>query len=167
MKLRIELNMPIEMAEERLNQHMNSEHHLWPLLIKSGVLIFWSKTGMFGKIQAHRLWLACIHSTENYPRRCFFARFFEQDGLTILQGEFRFSVWSIAGNIFQLILLLLIGGALFGDWPFWISAGLKIGGLYIAGIFLIGLYRNRHYDSETETFLLELYASELRNSAIK
>ncbi|MBS1401539.1 MAG: hypothetical protein HPZ79_00940 [Oscillospiraceae bacterium] len=161
MKLRYELNMSIEAAEDRMSQHMDSEHSLLSVLAKSRLIPFYSKVGMFGGIQAHRLWLAYIHGAHNYPRRCFFAQFIEMDGITVLQGRFRFSFYSIAAKVLAYCVMILIAGASSGNWSFWIPTGLIMGNIYIILSLLWSLVPSKPLERKMEDFLLEIYAAEL------
>ena len=165
MKLRYELSMSVEAAEERLNQHINSDHHLWVLLAKSRLVPFYNRVGMFGKIQVHKLWLAYIWGAHPYPRRYFRAQFLDRNGITVLQGTFRYSFFTVAAKILAYYAMILIITIWDGRWAFWIPTGLIMGSLYISITLLYGIYAGKSLDRKTEEFLRDLYAAELVGSS--
>lgn len=161
MKLRYELDMPIEAAEERLNQHMNLEHSLLSVLAKSLLIPFYSKVGMFGKLKEDKFWLVYICGGHRYAIRCFFAEFINLNGTTILQGEFRFSIITWLSLILPCCGLLLIGSAVFQYEMFWIPCSLILLSLFVVPTILMGIQESKPRERKIEEFLLEIYSNEL------
>lgn len=161
MKLRYELNMPIEAAEERLNQHMNSKHSLLSVLGKSLLIPFYSEVGMFGKIKEDKLWLAYICGGHRYAIRCFFAEFINLNGTTVLQGRFRFSIITWLSLILPYCGLILIGSTVFQHEMFWSPWSLIPLSLFVVPTILMGIQESKPRERKIEEFLLEIYAAEL------
>lgn len=161
MKLRYELNMPIEAAEERLNQHMNSEHSLWSVLAKSLLIPFYSKVGMFGKLKEDKLWLVYICGGHRYAIRCFFAEFIDLNGTTILQGKFRFSIITWLSLILPCCGLILIGSTVFQHEMFWSLWSLIPLSLFVVPVVGMGIHESKPRERKIKEFLLEIYAVEL------
>lgn len=165
MKLRYELSMSVEAAEERLNQHINSDHHLWVLLAQSLLIPFYNKVGMFGRLGADKLWLIYICGGHRYAIRCFFAEFIDLNGTTILQGKFRFSILTWMFLILPCCGILLIGSTLFRYQMFWIPYSILSSLLYVALVLGMGLHESKPLERKTEEFLRDLYAAELVGSS--
>lgn len=161
MKLRYELNMPIEAAEDRMSQHMDSEHSLLSVLAKSRLIPFYSKVGMFGKLREDKLWLVYICGGHRYAIRCFFAEFIDLNGTTVLQGKFRFSAITWLALILSCWALTIVCGVSVGKWALWIFCLFTVWSVYVILVILMGIHESKPRERKIEEFLLEIYAAEL------